>query len=147
MKIRLAGLGGHTMTPRFHLTSEGLSGGTGVRVDNVQIQQVTLSCLPCIATDVSPALAGKVIELAIDGPNPSPAGVRVRYSLPERTRVRIELFDVRGRRVSVLADGEQAAGSRTLKVRNGQRALSPGVYFVRLQAGKATRTLRLVSLE
>jgi hypothetical protein len=71
-------------------------------------------------------------------PNPIRGGSgRLHYSLPEAGPVRIELFDVHGRRVSTLLDLPSVpAGSHQIAL-NGSgaagAALQAGLYFYRLQ--------------
>ena len=71
-------------------------------------------------------------------PNPFRTDSVLRYVLPEGGRVKLEVFDVAGRRVASLADGEQEAGAHQLvwqpvQPRSGSPALSAGVYFARLK--------------
>src|SRR5690606_8971516 len=67
-------------------------------------------------------------------PDPVHAGDRTTfdYSLPEAAHVRFSLYDVLGREVAVLAEGEHAAG--VYHVPYDVRGLSPGVYFARFVA-------------
>ena len=82
-----------------------------------------------------------VLALGPPAPNPSAGAVRVVVDLPEPGDVRLEAFDVRGRRVAVLLDGPMAAGSHAVELRAG--AFAPGVYVLRLtaDAGTAQRSL------
>lgn len=43
-------------------------------------------------------------------PNPAPGVTRIAYELTMATRARLDIFDLSGRRVRTLADGEHAAG-------------------------------------
>jgi hypothetical protein len=74
--------------------------------------------------------------------------VEVRYSLAASgTPVRLEIFDVAGRRVRLLERGAQAAGHYVLgwDRRNdaGARVVR-GLYFVRLSAGDTHRSRKLL---
>ncbi len=75
------------------------------------------------------------------GPNPARASATVSYAVPEGSPVRLDVFDVLGRSVAVLADERQAAGVHTAQV--PLAGLPAGVYLVRLQAGPHTETQRL----
>jgi hypothetical protein len=85
-------------------------------------------------------------------PNPVRNGrVSMRFDLAQAGRVSVELYDVRGRRVAVLADGERPAGRHTI-VWDGldaaRRTVANGVYFARLvtrEGSQARRFLMLVS--
>ena len=73
-------------------------------------------------------------EFALEAPRPNPARGQalLRYALPVASVVRIEAFDLLGRRVAVLADGEQPAGWHEARLEAG--ALAGGVYVVRMTA-------------
>ncbi|MFZ4620798.1 MAG: glycosyl hydrolase [Bacteroidota bacterium] len=66
-------------------------------------------------------------------PNPFNPSTTVRYSLSQRSDVRLEVYDILGRRISVLVDELQNTG--IYDVRFDGRNLSSGIYFVRMQAG------------
>jgi len=74
-------------------------------------------------------------------PNPMTGSGVVRYMLPEAGRVRVALYDVLGREVAVLHDGEQASGRHEATLDAG--SLAPGAYLVRLTAGDATLVRRV----
>ena len=85
------------------------------------------------------------------GPNPFRGRTQIRYSLPERSPVQLEVFDLQGRRVAVLANGVQEAGAYSVPFGSGVSTatgriptLASGVYFVRLQAGTFSRTSKMV---
>jgi hypothetical protein len=78
-------------------------------------------------------------------PNPSGAEVTIPYAVPAASRVRLVMYDVLGRAVAVLADGEVEAGRYTA-VLHGE-GLASGVYVVRMTAGTAfTQTQRVTLL-
>jgi hypothetical protein len=66
-------------------------------------------------------------------PNPLTTGTVIRYSVTRATRVRLEVFDVLGRRVGSLVDEPKLPGSyaETWNARD----LPGGTYFLKLQAG------------
>ncbi len=65
-------------------------------------------------------------------PNPVRGAASVDFALPVRSHVRVSVFDVQGRHVASLADGEFSAGHHVLTLE--AKDLGPGLYFVRLQA-------------
>ena len=77
-------------------------------------------------------------EAVIEGvwPNPSRGAAQVRYGIPEAGTVVVEVFDTVGRRVAVLAEGDQSEGWH--QAQTGRLGLPAGIYFVRLQTGGAT---------
>jgi hypothetical protein len=80
-------------------------------------------------------------------PNPAVSGVTLKFGLPRSGHVRIEVFDVRGRRVTVLADGRHDAGwqQTTWGGRDavGKR-VAPGMYFARATIDKQVATTKFV---
>jgi hypothetical protein len=70
-------------------------------------------------------------------PNPFNPATTIRYDLPFESIVKLEIFDLMGRKVVTLVDGKQAAGFRAIHW-NGRNAfgagLASGVYFYRLTA-------------
>ena len=77
-------------------------------------------------------------------PNPSRGPVTVAYRTEAPGEVRLDVFDVRGRRVAGLADGPMAPGDHVATWNPG--TLASGLYVVRLQAGPSvwTRSVSLV---
>jgi hypothetical protein len=80
-------------------------------------------------------------------PNPFNPSTTIRYYLPDRCVVVLNVFDSSGRRIAGLVNEDQPAGSHTA-VWNGlddhQRAVGAGVYFYRLTAGKETISRKMV---
>ncbi len=86
--------------------------------------------------------ADDAAALALDAfPNPAASRATVRYTLGAPADVRLDVYDVLGRRVAVLAGGAQAAGVHEATLDTAP--LAPGVYVLRLGAGSETRTARL----
>lgn len=82
-------------------------------------------------------------------PNPSSSGGVVRFGLPTREKVRLEVFDVRGRSVVVLADGEYDGGwhvARWNGLDSRGARVAPAVYFVRLAAERTSATTKMLVL-
>ena len=77
------------------------------------------------------------------------AGQAFEIELPGAGRARLELFDVRGRRVSVLFDEDHAAG-RAIAHWDGRddrgRIAPRGIYFAKLTTPFGERSLRLLQL-
>ena len=63
-------------------------------------------------------------------PNPFNPSTKINYQLPEASHVTLRIYDIMGREVAVLVDGNKGAGYYTA-VFDGER-LASGVYFTRL---------------
>ena len=87
-----------------------------------------------VATEALPA------RVALHNPEPNPAAGRVslRFDLPAPAPVRLEIFDLLGRKVRSLENGWRPAGT-TATSWDGRdasgRVLSAGVYVARLSTG------------
>jgi hypothetical protein len=91
----------------------------------------------------------KVDFLATPSPNPFQGTTSVRFGLARAAHVRLELFDLAGRRVRTLVDGELAAGRHAAAWdgRDERGAdVRAGIYFVRFAAPGRTLNARVVSL-
>jgi endonuclease/exonuclease/phosphatase family metal-dependent hydrolase len=66
-------------------------------------------------------------------PNPFRARTTLSYTLRRAGPVRLEVYDILGRRVASLVDGPQTAG--THRVEFTASGLPPGLYLARLEAG------------
>ena len=78
-------------------------------------------------------------------PNPFNPTATLSYDLPMPSHVRLEIFDLQGRRVALLLNEQQPAGSRSITWQAGE--LPAGVYFARLAAGDFREMRKLVLLK
>jgi hypothetical protein len=83
------------------------------------------------AVDEPPNLSRQA-ELCQNYPNPFNPTTVIRYQLPVASEVRLEVYDMLGREVSVLAHERKAAGFHEARF-DGSNVTS-GVYFYRLEA-------------
>lgn len=78
-------------------------------------------------------------------PNPFNPTTTITYDLPVRAHVTIVVYDVLGRRVETLVDGEKQPGHH--EVTFNASMLPSGIYFYRLQAGDFSETRKLAFLK
>ncbi|RMF58697.1 MAG: T9SS C-terminal target domain-containing protein [Calditrichaeota bacterium] len=74
-------------------------------------------------------------------PNPFNPATTIRYQLPERSDVRLEIYDVLGQKIRTLVAHQQEAGSYSVKWDGRSEtgaSVTSGVYFYRLFARSAT---------
>ncbi len=95
---------------------------------------------PSVSTEDPPVSDGFGLES--NHPNPFEARTTISYRLPVSSTVRVEVFDVLGRRVATLVDAWQEAGSQTVSF--GASGLPAGTYLCRLQAGGRTDAMPIV---
>lgn len=78
-------------------------------------------------------------------PNPFNPSTVIGYQLPVDSDVRLEVFDLLGRRVDVLVSGFKPAGMHQV-IFDGSR-LAGGVYMYRLRAGSFQQTNRMMLIK
>ena len=85
--------------------------------------------------------APAALDLGSPYPNPAAGTVTVPYVVPGAGPARVAVYDVLGREVAVLVDGEHEPGA--FEARLPGAAVAAGVYVVRLTAGAEGRTRSL----
>ena len=78
-------------------------------------------------------------------PNPFNPMTRIPFALAARSRVDLSVYDVRGKLVATLVDGERTAGPHSVVWDATEQA--SGLYFVRLRADGAERVRKIVLLK
>ncbi len=86
------------------------------------------------------------VELHPNYPNPFNPSTTIRFSLREATRVKLEIRNVRGQLVKVLANDRFNAGQHTLSwdgTDESGRQVASGIYLTYFQAGGEVRTRKM----
>ncbi len=78
-------------------------------------------------------------------PNPFNPTTNISYSVPKASVVELKVYDILGRLVATLVNGEQTVGVHTVSF--DARGLSSGVYFYTMKAGDFTATKSLMLLK
>jgi hypothetical protein len=78
-------------------------------------------------------------------PNPFNPSTTIKYELPKTSEVRLSVFDMLGREVSVLVNERRDAGVH--EVRFIASNFSSGVYLYRIRAGEFVQTRKLLLLK
>jgi FG-GAP repeat/FlgD Ig-like domain/FG-GAP-like repeat len=87
------------------------------------------------AVAVGPALDPSRLELASPEPNPSRGETQLTFALPRRSTIDLAIYDLAGRRVATLAQGEAEAGTHVATWDGSgsrERRVEDGVYFAEL---------------
>ena len=78
-------------------------------------------------------------------PNPFNPSTVIRYAIPTDVQVRLEVYDISGRRIPLLVDETQKAGYH--EIRFDGSGLASGTYFYRIQAGDFSATRKFILLK
>lgn len=79
-------------------------------------------------------------------PNPFSSALELQMDLPDARNLTVGLYDLRGKEVAHLYQGEGGAGEFKLQSTDAVARLSVGTYLLRVQYGEAVRCLRVVKM-
>ena len=136
------GLGAATQidTLRIYWGGDAVQEMTGLKADNayVIVEGVT-------STDREPAAVPERFRLDQNYPNPFNPATTIRYALAEAGPVRLDVFDVLGRRIATLAEGFQTPGPH--EVVFDARHLPSGPYLYRLHTADGIVMRRMLLIK
>ncbi|MCW8811152.1 MAG: S8 family peptidase [Ignavibacteriaceae bacterium] len=78
-------------------------------------------------------------------PNPFNPSTKIRFSVPERSLVKLALYDLLGREITVLFNEEMNPGTKELEF-NGN-GLASGIYLVKMLANNYQKTIKISLLK
>ncbi|RJP80065.1 MAG: T9SS C-terminal target domain-containing protein [Candidatus Zixiibacteriota bacterium] len=93
-------------------------------------------------TQVELASVPEVYDLQQNYPNPFNPATTISFSLPEISRVSLKVYDLQGRLVANLVDGNKEAGVHSVTFDASH--LASGLYFARIEAGSYTEVLKMM---
>ena len=97
-----------------------------------------------IEVQITETMKPTEFALAQNFPNPFNPTTIIQYQLPENSPVKLELYDVTGRKVATLVNAWQNAGYYSHSVNASAYNLSSGMYFYRLTAGNYVQTKKMM---
>ena len=101
---------------------------------------------PRLITSVESTIAAPSSYLLFQNyPNPFNPSTTIKFELPRSSVVRLSVFDILGREVSVLVNERREAGVHEVKFDGSN--LASGVYFYRIQAGEYVATKKLLLMK
>jgi hypothetical protein len=92
-----------------------------------------------------PEIPPTTFFLSPNYPNPFNASTMIEYGLPESGPVKVDIFDILGRKIQTLVDETQSAGYHQAiwKADN----VPSGTYFYRIQTGEKSQTKKCLLLK
>ncbi len=119
-----------------------------VRIYDYMLPVSQISTLYDVETGIDKTSAGslpKEFFLDHNYPNPFNPSTVIRFSIPaklDRTNVRLEIFDLLGRNIDTLVDGEMSEGYHSV-LWNAARFPS-GIYYCRLMTSLGTQVRKMI---
>ncbi len=99
-----------------------------------------------LVSNETEGLVPVVLELQQNYPNPFNPVTTINYQVPQLSRVRLEVFDLMGRKVATLVNSGQQQPGRYV-VRFDASQLASGTYIYRLTAGSTSLTKKLTLIK
>jgi hypothetical protein len=145
--------------PAYHTQADSIGTGPNVGMNDslwfVQcvrsaVAAFALLCRPFRSNGVEagqPSVFAREISLLPVFPSPTTGVSQIRFLLPKPEKVSLRVYDIAGRLVRKLAEGEFTSGENRFDwdgQSDGGLPVSGGVYFLKLQAGGQVRIGRLV---
>lgn len=149
--VRVTGPGSSWAATYFGFGLEGLP---AVRVDTFLTRSFRFFNQQTVSVDEESIPEGpQQFVLEQNYPNPFNPSTEIRYGIPGSAHVSLTIYDVLGREVATLVNGNQEAGIHTVRWDGSGvsgRSISSGLYFYRLDAtsrdGRRSTTLRKMLL-
>jgi hypothetical protein len=133
-------------TGRFAINYIVPNGGpTGVNSDYIGVDLVRLLGPSTVGITPINNQVPEVYSLKQNYPNPFNPTTNINFSIPNSGLVKLSVFDISGKEVATIVNGDVAAGNYVVNYNASQ--LSSGVYFYRIDAGNFTQTKKMLLIK
>jgi hypothetical protein len=105
----------------------------------------SISVTVLVVNELQKPLLPEVFTLSQNYPNPFNSSTIIEYTLPEAVWVKLEVYDILGRKVETLINGFQSPGFYTYRWKDRNHA--SGVYFYRIKAGPYRQSRKMLLLK
>jgi len=92
-------------------------------------------------------LIPKEYSLSQNYPNPFNPSTVINYSIPQNSLVTLKVYDMSGKEVAVLVNGQTAPGNYSVNFNANAYNLSSGIYFYKIVAGNFVNVKKLVLIK
>jgi hypothetical protein len=141
-KIPIGGVGAYVNGKFYVYTTRvnlGFTNQGGMYIVNGDIYGVSISYVTGVENTKDVL---KTFTLKQNYPNPFNPSTTISFLLPQREHVTLKVFDVLGREVATLVDGEMEAGEHTVNF--NAKWIPSGVYFAQMKAGNVVQRIKMV---
>jgi len=119
----------------------GQSAGESVGSGNAEVYVYEIATTSANENDIVP----KYFLLSQNYPNPFNPATTVHFSLPQRSHVTLKIFDVVGRELTTLVDGELDPGEHSVVF--NAKGFASGIYFYRITTPTFSQTKSMVVIK
>jgi hypothetical protein len=120
-------------------------------IENVGMKLFTHIYKADFSVDVNkPTPLPEKFNLYQNYPNPFNPSTKVRFEIPEHSNVSIKVYNILGKEITTSLEKELSPGNYTIdwEAKDGNGQLLPaGVYFIKLNAGSFSKTIKAVLLK
>lgn len=115
--------------------------------DSYKVQTGFLSLATILPTRIEQVSENKPVQFRLEQnfPNPFNPETTIRYSINNPGRVTLRIYDMRGREVATLIDGNQQTGQYSVHFRSD--GLPSGIYIYTLNADAFFQTRKMIIME
>lgn len=128
--------------PEFGLVKQRLSKGT---TDSESRFTLTISPSQTVSNEIEEEEQPIALALDQNYPNPFNPSTTINYAVPVQSKVRLEVFDLVGRKVAELVNGLKSAGIYSINFDASQ--LASGLYIYQLQVGSSVLTKKMTLIK
>ncbi len=143
----IKGSGNSTFQNFYFFKDVDLSNGVAYwyKLEDVSFEGRTIMYGPVIVIPTAKPMPERY-ALYQNYPNPFNAETVIRYALPKNGHVRLLIFDIMGRKVDVLVDGDMSSGYHSISWNS--RNLASNIYVYQLEVdGRVTETRKMILMK
>ena len=100
---------------------------------------------PIVAVDENSVQVPDQFEITSVFPNPFNPTVRIQYQLPEKSNIRIDIYNLMGQEITTLVNGYQDAGIKSIQW--DASVFPSGMYFVQIKSARFIETRKMLLLK
>jgi hypothetical protein len=122
-------------------------GLNSVTINDIEFQKILFPVHedPTIRENMKQVIFPKSMQLKQNYPNPFNPVTKIAFTVPITSHVKLEVYDIQGKKVSTLFDGTKRAGTHIINFDGSN--LSSGVYMYKLISGEQTITKKMILMK
>ncbi len=130
---------GDVIMIRFRLYADSYVTGWGWVIDNLEIQETI--------NGVEEKPIPSDFSLKQNYPNPFNPSTTIQFSVPMEDHVTITLYDILGKKITVLVNEQKRAGSYKVNINTALLNLASGTYLYQMKAGNFSAVRKMLFLK